>query len=83
MASQTRAERQSVFSAYRKVFAGKNARVRKKKAIRNIVLRHWSSRKITAGDSKIGKVVPILKDAVRRARLRLGGEWQPMRTRST
>ncbi|KAF2260394.1 hypothetical protein CC78DRAFT_571207 [Lojkania enalia] len=62
MTSQTRAERQRVFAAYREVFTGEKARVRKQKVIRRILLSHRSSCKIPIGDSEIDNVVPILKD---------------------
>lgn len=61
MKSKTKTERLSVFSTYRDVFKGDNARVRKRKAIRNIVLKHWSSRQNATNKSEINKVIPVLK----------------------
>lgn len=55
------AERKHVFLAYREVFTGKNALVRKKKAIRNLVFRHhWPTYEKSVEISEIN-VVRILK----------------------
>lgn len=68
MTSQARSEREHVFLAFRRVFAGKNSRIRNRKAIRN-VLKHynWSSHEISIADSSVD-VIPIiqglLKDSI-------------------
>jgi hypothetical protein len=41
MASQTERERQCVYSTYRDLFCGSKARVRNRKIIRSIILKHW------------------------------------------
>jgi len=61
MNSQAKAERLRVFSTYRKVFTGRTARVRKKKAIRKIILQHWPLCKDPLSHSEIDRAVPILR----------------------
>jgi hypothetical protein len=41
MASQTERERQCVYLTYRDLFCGSKARVRNRKIIRSIILKHW------------------------------------------
>lgn len=61
MDSRARTERQRVFSTFRDVFTGKNAHLRKEKAIHGLVLQYWSSRKSLVGDCGIHKAVRIIK----------------------
>ncbi|KAF1346402.1 hypothetical protein EJ07DRAFT_22865, partial [Lizonia empirigonia] len=53
------ADRRQVFLTYRELFTGKN--VRKKKAIRKILLNHLPNLKVSAGDAYINNTVSILK----------------------
>jgi hypothetical protein len=61
MTSQTRVQRRCAYSTYRELFTGKNACVRKSRAIRSIILRHSAVSKTTTGDCPLDKIVPILK----------------------
>jgi hypothetical protein len=55
------AEQQRVLLAYRDVIVEKDAHVWTNKAIRNLVLQHWSSKKSLVGGCGVNKVVYILK----------------------
>jgi hypothetical protein len=62
MDPEARVKRQRVFLAYRKIFVGKLARIRKRKAIRTIVQKHgWLSYQKYVGISEINDVVRILR----------------------
>jgi len=50
-----------VFLAYRDVFTGENAQMQTDKAIRNLVLQHWLSKKSLVGGYGEQKVVCIPK----------------------
>lgn len=59
MDAQAPATRRQVFLKYRELFTGKN--VRKRKAIRKILLKNLPDSKASAGDTHINNVVSILK----------------------
>jgi hypothetical protein len=59
MDARAPADRQHVFFTYRELFTGKN--VRKRKAIRKILLNHLPDLKESAGDAYINNTVSILK----------------------
>lgn len=60
MSSQTRIDRQRVYTAYREVFHGKTARPRKKKAIRNVVRNYLSRSQESVSDTEVTRIVPVL-----------------------
>jgi hypothetical protein len=59
MDARALADRRQVFLTYRELFTGKN--VRKKKAIRKILLKHIPDSKVSASDAYINSIVSILK----------------------
>ncbi|KAF2818257.1 hypothetical protein CC86DRAFT_375929 [Ophiobolus disseminans] len=61
MDARAPADRRQVFLTYRELFTGKNVQVRKKKAIRKILLNHLPGLKESAGDAYINDIVSILK----------------------
>ncbi|KAH7563655.1 hypothetical protein J3E72DRAFT_419392 [Bipolaris maydis] len=62
MDAQVPATRRQVFLKYRELFTGKN--VRKRKAIRKILLKNLPDPKASAGDAHINNVVSILKSLI-------------------
>jgi hypothetical protein len=54
-------DRQRVFLAYRELFNGTNAAVRKTKAIRSIVLSHTPASQVSTADTHLDTVISILK----------------------
>jgi hypothetical protein len=54
-------DRQRVFLAYRELFNGTNAAVRKTKAIRSIVLSHTPASQVSPADTHLDTVISILK----------------------
>jgi hypothetical protein len=62
MDARAPADRERVFLTYREHFTGKN--VRKKKAIRKILLKHIPDSKASAGDAYINNTVSILKSLI-------------------
>jgi hypothetical protein len=55
------ADRQRVFLVYRELFSGRNAAVRKTRAIRNIVLSPALGLKVSAADTRLDTIISILK----------------------
>lgn len=63
MDARAPAARRQVFLEYRELFTGKN--VRKKKAIRKILLKNLPEPEVSAGDAHINNIVSILKSLLK------------------
>jgi hypothetical protein len=61
MASQTKVERQHVYTTYREYFHGKPSRAWKRKALCKIILKHETVPGMTVDDSHVNRIVPVLK----------------------
>ena len=61
MASRPERERQRVYLTYRDTFCGSKARVRDRKVIRSIVLKHWAQSGTSLDEQHLGTTITVLK----------------------
>lgn len=61
MASRPENERRCAYLTYRDTFCGSKARVRNRKVIRSIVLKHWAQSGVTPDEQHLTKTISALK----------------------